>query len=122
FPLPLVPSGTAERRGRVKIRRGALIEGDAGSVLTSPFEVVPVTATVNLPSPFAGIGSYVEEAGVPPSWTGSLRVRLPGVDPVPLTGPGFTAALCRGSEIEKVQSCLRKVEKVIGDATAFGHA
>jgi hypothetical protein len=102
----LVGAAALERRGRVAIERAALIEGDSGSVLTSPLGMQPVTATVSLPSPFAGTGSYLEEPGLPPSWTGSLRVRLPGADRVPLTGPDFTAALCRGKNEKKVQRCV----------------
>ena len=36
------------------------------------------------------------------SWTGDLRVDLPGADGVPLTGLGIGAVFCRG----RVDSCL----------------
>jgi hypothetical protein len=108
--LTLVDAGLAERRGRIAIRRQVLIDGDQGTVLASPLGAEPITATVILPSPFAGTGSYFEEAGSRPRWTGSLRVRLPGADRVPLTGPHFTAALCRGHG-EKVLRCLEEFEE-----------
>jgi hypothetical protein len=102
----LVNAAVLEHRGRLAIERATLIEGGSESVLTSPLGVQPVTATVNLPKPFAGTGSYLEEPGQPPSWTGLLSVRLPGADRVPLTGADFTAALCRGQNEKKVQRCV----------------
>jgi hypothetical protein len=107
-----VVAETLERRGRVSIQMGTLIEWGPESILASPLGMQPVTAAVSLPRPFAGTGSYFEESGQPPSWTGSLRVRLPGADRVPLTGPGFTAALCRGQNEKKVKRCI--------DETAIG--
>jgi hypothetical protein len=102
----LVAAAVLEHRGRVAIERATVIEGDPGNILASPLGTQPVTATVSLPPPFAGTGSYLEELGQPPSWTGSLRVRLPGADRVPLTGPDFTASLCHGKNERKVQRCV----------------
>jgi hypothetical protein len=62
----------------------------------------PETVKVELPNPFAGQALYSRSPGAPPSWSGDLSVDLPGADAVPLTGPGFSAVLCRG----RVDSCL----------------
>lgn len=57
----------------------------------------PETIAVSLPSPFTGNAFYSSGGpSAPPGWTGDLSVDLPGLDRVPLTGPGFQAAFCRG--------------------------
>ncbi len=111
--LSLAAAATSERHGRVSIRRAALIDGDPGNVLASPLGEEPVTATVSLPRPFAGTASFVEEPPSPPSWTGSLHVRLPGAENVPLAGPDFTTALCRGKNQKKFKSCVDRATKTI---------
>lgn len=64
--------------------------------------VEPVTATVGPPAPFLGSGAFSQSPGQAAAWSGSLAVELPGAGAVPLTGPGFTAAFCRGSgELEQ---------------------
>lgn len=65
---------------------------------------MPETIDVKPPKPFAGRARYSRSPGLPPSWTGDLKVDLPGAVGIPLTGPGFSATLCRG----KVDSCLWK--------------
>ena len=62
----------------------------------------PETVEVVPPKPFAGRALYSRSPGFAPSWTGDLSVDLPGVEGIPLTGPGFSAVLCRG----RVDSCL----------------
>jgi hypothetical protein len=114
--LTLVAAKSAERRGRMSIARSTALIGDQGTLLASRPGVEPFTETMVLPNPFAGTGSYREEAGEKPSWTGSLRVGLPGAERVPLTGPGFVVALCRKESLEKVAHCLARVEKVSGPA------
>jgi hypothetical protein len=114
--LTFAGAGVDEHRGRIAIRRRAVILGDQGTLLFSPPGVKPERTTMVVPSPFSGMGVYLEGPGAPPSWTGSLSVRLPGEGPVRLTGPRFTAALCREKALAQVASCLGKVEKVAGNA------
>lgn len=64
-------------------------------------ESEPETIEVRPPEPFAGRALYSRITGAA-NWTGNLRVDLPGIDGAPLTGPGFSAAFCRGT----VGSCL----------------
>lgn len=118
FFLFVASAGTAERRGRISIERAAVFVNDRENLLTSPLGVEPVTATVSLPKPFSGTASYLEEAGSPPSWTGSLKVQLPGAE-VPLTGPGFTAALCRERSVKKFDTCLTEATETVGIAETF---
>jgi hypothetical protein len=118
--ISLIFATASEHRGRIAIRRGAFIDGTPGSVLTSPPGAQPATATVDLPPPFAGTGSYLEEPGQPPSWTGSLRVRLPGLDALPLAGPDFTSALCNGTNEKEVDRCVKKAAETVEGAAPLG--
>jgi hypothetical protein len=107
--ITFIFAGLQERRGRVSIDRSTFVAGDSGSVLASPPGVKPATATVALPPPFDGTGSFTEVPEAAPSWTGSLAVQLPGAGNVPLTGPDFAAALCQGRSIEELKPCLAGV-------------
>jgi hypothetical protein len=114
--LTLVAAARLERRSRIQISRSAMLIGDQGSLLASRPGVVPVTATVILPGPFAGTGSYLEQAGHASSWTGPLRVRLPGADRVPLAGKTFTASFCREETPKKAVRCLSAIKEASGSA------
>jgi hypothetical protein len=60
------------------------------------------TIEVAPPQPFTGHALYSRSSGGPARWTGELKIDLPGVDGIRLTGPGFSPVLCRGA----VGSCL----------------
>ena len=115
----LVVAGEGERRGRVAIQRRTLIE-DPGPILASPLGTEPVSATVTLPDPFSGTGSYLAAAGSPATWTGDLSVALPGAGVVPLSGPGFTAFFCQGERHEKtLHRCERSSDAILNPAVEF---
>jgi hypothetical protein len=96
-----------EERGRISIERTAIVGSPL--IASSPLGTIPVTASLALPRPFSGVGSYLEEANARPSWTGDLQVDLPGAEDVPLTGPNFTALLCRGRNGDpELKRCLRE--------------
>jgi hypothetical protein len=100
-----------ERRGRITIGRSAEFATEVDPVEASPLGVEPITATITLPAPLEGTGSYVENPGSPPSWTGDLSARLPGGGVLPLTGPEFTAIFCHGpNRNEKTRNC--KTEQI----------
>ncbi len=110
----LTTAGTIERRAGVRIDRLAMTEGDARSLIVSPDDKRPVTATVALPKPFAGKAKLIQAAGSPTSWTGSLRVHLPGAGAVPLTGPRLQPVFCRvGLFSELATPCVRRAEGAI---------
>jgi hypothetical protein len=114
-PVPdgytLGEAATTEHRGRIKIGRSVELETEVDPVQASPLGAKPLTATITLPAPLEGTGSYVENPGSPPSWSGDIRVRLPGGGTVPLTGPEFKAVLCHGVDgSEKLQNCEGKFE------------
>jgi hypothetical protein len=105
----LVGATTLERKEGMLVLRKAIEFGDEGSVLLSLPSKSPVTATVALPGPFDGTAAYRKARGSPSTWEGSLSTRPPGAGLVPLTGSGFTAALCRVALSELADSrCLRR--------------
>ncbi len=106
-PTTLVSAELEEEQGRILIERTAIVLAEPPTV--SPLGATPTTASVTLPYPFSGTGSYREEAGAPASWTGDLQVDLPGAENQPLVGPDFTAVLCRGkSGNGKFKRCLER--------------
>lgn len=104
-PTTVVSAEIEEEKGRILIERTAIVLAEPPAV--SPLGATPTTASVTLPNPFSGTGSYREEAGAPASWTGDLQVDLPGAENQPLVGPDFTAVLCRGKGGNgKLRRCL----------------
>jgi hypothetical protein len=100
-----------EERGRISVERTAIVT--SRPIASTPFGTAPITASVTLPQPFSGVGSYLEEANSPTSWTGDLQVDLPGAENVPLTGPDFTTHLCRGRNGDpELLRCLRENPKL----------
>jgi hypothetical protein len=113
-PHTLVLAELEEARGRVSIERSTIVT--SSPIAASPFETTPVTATLAPQSPFSGGGTYREEAGAPTSWTGDLSVDLPGAKSTPLTGPGFTAILCRGEFDPALGACQDKAAQLLSTA------
>lgn len=101
-----------ERHEGMRIERFSLAEGDAGSLLVSPKEKNPITATVTPPKPFHGTADFEKAKGTPPTWTGTLRASVPGAGVVWLTGEDYRATFCRISLNRLVRPrtsrCLRR--------------
>jgi hypothetical protein len=55
-------------------------------------------ATVRPSSPFSGSATFRGESPRPGSWTGDLKVELPGFGTVPLTGAGVQASMCQAPD------------------------
>jgi hypothetical protein len=90
------------------------------ALTVTPLGAEPGTLTLKAFGPFAGTGSYLAPAGSAPSWTGDLRVRLPGVGDVPLTGPAFRTAFCRGREgTAEFNDCEAEASRLLTPATNF---
>lgn len=84
-------AGVQEQREAMKIARFAILTATPSTFL---FDHAKGTATVRPPRPFSGSASFERRRqGGPPTWTGSLQVRLLGADPLALTGSGFRAHL-----------------------------
>lgn len=86
-------SSTERRRGMV-IERAATTLGPERSFL---FDIGLGTATVSPPRPFSGTATLATEPDGMTSWTGSLKVDLPGRKGVALATPTFTASLSEPS-------------------------
>jgi hypothetical protein len=86
------------QRGRLRESAIDLIFLGRGSSfqLTDPSNPT-AGATVTPPAPFSGSATFLQESAQPPTWTGDLRVDLPGFGTVPLTGPGVKASACAAS-------------------------
>jgi hypothetical protein len=82
-------------RGRIKESSAALDLLVSGNYLRVPDLAHPTAeATVEPPAPFLGKGTFQRESARQTSWTGDLRVNLPGFGVVPLAGPGTEATMC----------------------------
>jgi hypothetical protein len=85
----------AERRGRMTIYRSAGVTAPAETFTVTPLGAGPVSATVAPPAPFSGTATYERDPGGTGAWSGDLRVELPGLGEVPLTGSSYRAEFCR---------------------------
>lgn len=108
FGLAVVVASRNERVGPVSISRSAFMIGDSSILRASEPGTYPIVATVRPPKPFTGTATYREDRGLPPTWAGSLGVRLPGAGTVPLTGEGFESSFCRASTEKALYACLRQ--------------
>jgi hypothetical protein len=93
-----------ESLGRIKVTREVHNAAYSGVTESAP-GALPITATVEPPAPFVGSAVFSQDPGLPAAWSGSLAVELPGGGIVPLTGPDFAAALCRGSGEPEQRPC-----------------
>jgi len=50
--------------------------------------------TVSPPPPFSGTGSLARTPESVFTWRGDLAIQFPGIDPIPLAGPGFEPGYC----------------------------
>jgi hypothetical protein len=87
-------SVSESRRGMV-IFRSTFISGGAKDLLPGDTRPYPLFGSVTPPAPFQGSGEFQRDAEGNSTWTGSLTVPFPGLDPVALTGPEFTARFCQ---------------------------
>lgn len=83
-----------ERRGGMVVERGATAIGPERGFV---FDAGLGTATVSPPRPFRGTAMLTTEPGGTTSWSGSLKVDLPGRKGVALATPTFTASLSQPS-------------------------
>lgn len=88
-------ASVSERRGRIEITRSAQATAESSTFSASGPTANPALASVSPPPPFSGTATFERFAGAAPTWSGNLSVSLPGRDSLPLTGPEFSARLCR---------------------------
>jgi hypothetical protein len=57
-------------------------------------DVHPEHLSLSPPPPFSGTGTLVRTPESVFTWRGDLSVQFPGIDPIPLAGPGFEPDYC----------------------------
>jgi hypothetical protein len=83
------------RRGRIKETGLAVLPFERGSTFLIPDRRHPTSEVVlKPPAPFTGAGTFRRHPAKPSTWTGNLKVALPGFGVVRLAGPGTRAQLC----------------------------
>jgi len=83
--------------------RGTMVISNSNSGFTEDtgtFAVAkpPRSAIVEPPAPISGSATFTQEGPETFSWLGDLEVELPGIGPVALAGPSFSANLCIGKQ------------------------
>ena len=104
----LIAASARETVGRVAIQRSTLQFAELDALNVSPPGKQPERAKVNPEKPFLGSAAFSHQPGTPPTWSGELEVRLPGIGMVSLTEPGFAPTLCRIKGKIAKSGCLRK--------------
>lgn len=105
--LSIIVAEDFERIGRVAVKRAALAFPEHNPLSLSAPGAETLTGLLRAPRPFSGSAEYVKSPGTQPSWTGSLRVSLPGEETLPLTGPGFSADLCISENPQQLHRCAK---------------
>lgn len=95
-----------ERREEVRIARSTLGFFGPEEFRMSKRGEKPLTLKVKPEEPFAGKALYKREPGSKATWTGNLSVKLPGADPIPLTGDSYDAVFCRGLDFDEIERCF----------------
>jgi hypothetical protein len=107
WPLPPPPAATSgsfgvfanSTVGQMTIERVIQVPAAPGQFV---FDSGFASAEVTPPTPFSGSASFQRGAGDSTTWSGDLSAEIPGLGAVPLAGPGFRAALGKGSELVTV--------------------
>ncbi len=86
-----------ERRGRMRIARVTVAEGEQSELLPGDSNPFPALATVSPPDPFHGSAVFQRMPRGNNSWSGSLSAPFPGKGMVALAGQSFSAGLCQHS-------------------------
>jgi len=82
-------------RGAIKESSLALSILQKGSMFLSPDPTSPTTeAVIKPPFPFSGSATFRRESAKSASWSGDLKVELPGLGDVPLAASGTGATMC----------------------------
>lgn len=72
------------------------VEGKPDNFTVTGATGTPSEATVKPPAPFEGSAEFTLESPTVANWTGDLRVPIPTLGTVALTGPEFKPTLCDG--------------------------
>ena len=87
----------SRNRGRIKEAGLAFEVGEPGADFRLPEPLAPTDeALVEPPAPFSGSATYRSRSPKSATWSGDLKVDLPGFGPVRLAGSGTHAEMCEG--------------------------
>lgn len=84
-------------RGRIKEESAAVYIFGKGSTFDVPDRKKPASEGVlKPPAPFSGSATFRRHRAKAPSWTGNLKIDLPGFGQARLAGPDTHASMCEG--------------------------
>jgi hypothetical protein len=83
-----------EQLGSVRVVRQVRLATTTATFLLPNFATAPENAVIRPPAPFTGSATFARTPESTFTWTGDLAVRFPGIDPLPLAGPGFRLHYC----------------------------
>jgi len=110
FSFGLFLAAVYERVEQVRIARSTVGFAGEGELTMSRRSKSPETFRVELEEPFSGKAVLARSRRSPTTWNGDLTVELPGAGPLPLTGSGFEAGLCRASSPARIETCFAEIE------------
>jgi hypothetical protein len=83
-----------ENSGRVTVDRKVVVAAPERSLLFPGAPHLPEEITVKPPAPFSGSADLLRTPESTFTWSGDLAVAFPGLDPIRLAGPRFSAEIC----------------------------
>jgi hypothetical protein len=83
-----------EKAGRIAIHRKVAVAAPERSLLFPGAPQLPEEIAVKPPAPFTGSAEFLRTHESTFTWTGDLAVTFPGLAPIRLTGPRFSASIC----------------------------
>jgi hypothetical protein len=84
----------SENAGRVTVHRKVLVAAPERSLLFPGAPHLPEEIAVKPPAPFSGSAELLRTPESTLTWSGDLTVTFPGLDPIRLAGPRFSAKIC----------------------------
>jgi hypothetical protein len=97
FALTNIVAGAERHRGRIEESAYAFDLLGKGSDFLVPNRRHPAAEGIlKPPAPFTGSATFRRESAKKSSWTGDLRIDLPGFGLVRFTGAGSEASMCEG--------------------------
>jgi hypothetical protein len=108
-----------ERREGMRIERAVILDGPITAGIGAPSGTEPLVGEISAPPPYHGTATYSGGPGIPAHWDGDLSVSFPGASNVPLTGPGFSALVCRGAGFRALDRCQEEVGDFLEGSFVF---
>lgn len=81
-------------RKSLRIFRRATVLAPASTFQIPEPDTYPEHVILSPPAPFTGTGTFARTPESVFVWEGDLAIQFPGIDPIPLTGPGFEPHYC----------------------------